>query len=169
MGGADRGRIEALQATSMFGALRDDAVAMLLERAVLRRIETGDAFFEQGEPGRSAFLLESGSASVIKTWAGREHLLRRLGAGDCFGEVALLDFGPRSATVRADVDCEAIELGAADIRALARHDPEQFALVYMNLGRELSRRLRDADERLFRTRLAEVPADATEGYVFAIG
>jgi len=165
----ERARIEALQATAMFGALSDAAVAVLLERAVPRRVGAGDVFFEQGEPGRSAFLLEAGHASVVKLWDGEAHLLRHLGPGDCFGEVALLDFGPRSASVRADVACEAIEIGAADLRVLARHDPEQFALVYMNLGRELSRRLRDADERLFRTRLAADPPEAVDGYQFAIG
>jgi CRP-like cAMP-binding protein len=164
----DRERIEALQATAMFGALSDAAVALLLERARLRRVRAGEPFFEQDEPGRSAVLLERGRASVVKRWAGREHVLRHLGPGDCFGEVALLDFGPRSATVRADVDCEALELGAGDLRVLGKHDPEQFAVVYMNLGRELSRRLRDADARLFETRMAEPGADASCGEEFSI-
>ena len=149
----DQDRIRALQSTSMFGAIDDTAVAFLLERAELRSVSQGECFFEQGEEGGSAFLLERGEASVIKVWKGQEHRLRRLGAGDCFGEVALLDFGPRSATIRADQDCRAIELHARDLRALAKANVEQFALVYMNLGRELSRRLRDADDRLFRTRV----------------
>ena len=167
----DRERIRALQATAMFGALREDALAWLLERAKPRSVARGASFFEQGDRGGSAFLLERGRVSVVKLWEGREHLLRRLSAGDCFGEVALLDFGPRSASVRADEDAAALEFGARDLRELARFDPEQFALVYMNLGRELSRRLRDADERLFR---ASVSAAAGEragsgpavGYVF---
>lgn len=163
----DRERIEALQRTAMFGALDDAAVALLLGRARSRRVAAGDAFFEQGEPGRSTFLLEQGRAAVVKHWEGSEHLLRHLVAGDCFGEVALLDFGPRSATVRAETDCEAIELGAADLRALAREAPEQFALVYMNLGRELGRRLRDADERLFRSRVASRSEPPAAGYDFA--
>ena len=163
----ERDRIEALQATAMFAALKDDAVALLLERAKSRRVDAGACFFEEGDVGRSTFLLERGTATVVKHANGREHVLRQLGPGDCFGEVALLDFGPRSASVRADVDCEAIELDASDLRLLGRSDPEQFALVYMNLGRELGRRLRDADRRLFRAHLAVDDAGAAEGYEFS--
>ena len=109
----DRERIEALQRTAMFGALDDAAVALLLGRARSRRVAAGEAFFEQVEPGRSTFLLERGRAAVVKHWEGSEHLLRHLGAGDCFGEVALLDFGPRSATVRAET-CLLYTSDAAD-------------------------------------------------------
>jgi CRP-like cAMP-binding protein len=105
---------------------------------------------------------------VIKHWNGRAHVLRELAAGDCFGEVALLDFGPRSASVRANEDCEALELSALDLRQLAEHDPVQFALIYMNLGRELSRRLRDADERLFGSRFGPAESHAAEGYEFSV-
>lgn len=151
----------------MFGAIRDDAVATLLERADERRVAAGDCFFEQGDPGGSAFLLETGRASVVKIWDGREHLLREMSAGACFGEVALLDFGPRSATVRADEPSTAIELHARDLRVLSTDDPEQFALIYMNLGRELGRRLRDADERLFRSHFGADPGPAAADYDFS--
>ncbi len=87
-----------------------------------------------------------------------------MNAGDCFGEVALLDFGPRSATILAETDCEAIEITARDLTSVAASNPEQFAMIYMNLGRELSRRLRDADERLFRARAEH--ADWAKGYTF---
>lgn len=53
---------------------------------------------------------------------------------------------------RAEADAQAIEIRATDLVAVNELDPEQFALIYMNLGRELSRRLRAADERLFRAR-----------------
>ncbi len=84
---------------------------------------------------------------------GGAGLIRELAEGDCFGEVALLDLGPRSASGRADVDSVALEIGALDLPEVAGRDPEQFALIYMNLGRELSRRLRAADERLFQAKV----------------
>ena len=102
---------------------------------------------------------------MIKRWRGEDYRLRGLAAGDCFGEVALLDFGRRSASVRADADCTALEISSRDLRALGGQDTEQFALIYMNLGRELARRLRDADERLFRSRYGiDLPV---EEYAFA--
>jgi CRP-like cAMP-binding protein len=50
-------------------------------------------------------------------------------------------------------DCTAIELTTASLLTLAETDLEQFALIYMNIARELSRRLRLADERQFRTQV----------------
>ncbi|MGH0035764.1 MAG: Crp/Fnr family transcriptional regulator [Myxococcota bacterium] len=142
---------------SIFGGLRDESVALLLERSVRTHVAAGEFFFQEGERGTSAFVLETGRVSIIKQWNDQPHVLRHLAAGDCFGEVALIDFGARSASVRADVDCSALEFTAADLLQLARSDPEQFAVVYMNLARELARRLRAADDRLFRARLDGAP------------
>ena len=150
----------------MFGAIREDIVSFILARAKQVELPAAEYFFRQGERGSSAFLLERGSVSVIKEWQGQEHLLRRLVAGDFFGEVALLDFGARSASVLADRDCGALEITARDLQQVAKLDAEQFGLIYMNLGRELSRRLRDADDRVFRARF-EVN-EAIDGYTFAV-
>ena len=108
--------------------------------------------------------LESGRVAVLKSWKGAQYTLRRMGVGACFGEMALIDFGPRSASVLADEDCTAIELSSSDLRAVYKRDLKQYALIYMNMGRELGRRLREADERLFRAKI-ETGA-VTEGYAF---
>jgi CRP-like cAMP-binding protein len=63
--------------------------------------------------------------------------------------MALMDLMPRSASVQADEDCVAIELGSGDLYRLSKHDLGQFALIQMNMGREVSRRLRETDELLF--------------------
>jgi CRP-like cAMP-binding protein len=161
----DTSRIEALQRTAMFGAISPEIVEHLCARASEVNVEPGGYFFRQGERGSSAFLLESGVVSIRKSWEGQDYLLRRLEAGDCFGEVALLDFGPRSASVRAETQCTALEISARDLKSVASESAEQFALIYMNLGRELSRRLRDADDRIFLSKIEHSPI--SEGYAFA--
>lgn len=152
----DLGR-RLLGQVSIFGGLGEEHVSLLVQRARPVGIEAGAYFFEQGSRGTSTYVLTEGRVSILKRWNGREHLLRHLEPGDCFGEVALIDFGARSASVRADVDCRALEFTARDLLELSRHDPGQFALVYMNLARELARRLRAADERLFRARVDGAP------------
>jgi CRP-like cAMP-binding protein len=149
----------------MLGAIRDDIVELLVERGEVARISGGEYFFRQGDGGSSAFLLESGEVEVLKSWQGEEHLLHRLPAGNCFGEVALLDFGKRSASIRATRDCSALMISARDLQQVARLDAAQFALIYMNLGRELSRRLRAADERVFRLRFEA--STKVDGYTYA--
>ncbi len=100
-------------------------------------------------------MLEAGSVTVSKSWKTHELLLQRMGPGDCFGEMALLDLFPRSASVRADQDCRAIELSSANLYRLFERDVEQFALIQMNIAREMSRRLRLTDDLLFRARMGE--------------
>ncbi len=147
--------IELLQAMPVFGALRDDTLAFLLELMHPLRASPGDYFFREGDEARSLFVLESGSARVLKGWEGHEVMLRQLQPGDCFGEMALMDLMPRSASVRAVDDCQALELHGDDLVHLLERDLEQFALIQMNLGREVSRRLRATDELLFRIRMGD--------------
>ena len=79
-------------------------------------------------------------------------MIGRLGPGDCFGEMALIDLYPRSAGVRAAEDCLALALSNALLYQLYAVDPEPFTLIMMNLARELSRRLRRTEGRLFTNR-----------------
>ena len=155
----DTVHIERLQGTPIFGALRADALAFLLEGTHMVAVRSGDFFFREGDSAASMFVLEAGRAAVLKGWQGRETLVRHLEPGDCFGEMALMDLFPRSASVRAVADCSAIELTPADLHRLYKHDLEQFTLVQMNIGREVCRRLRATDELLFRARMGEVPDD----------
>jgi CRP/FNR family cyclic AMP-dependent transcriptional regulator len=138
-----------LQRMPIFGGIRTEVVKLLIGRARSVALSAGEYFIREGSEGTSAFVLERGNVSILKFWQNEDYLLHHLDAGSCFGEVSLLDFGSRSASVRANVDCRAIELTSADLLEVSKTDLKQFALIYMNLGRELSRRLRAADERLF--------------------
>lgn len=149
----DAERIRFLQQVPIFGGVSGNTIGFLLERVPNVAIAGGEYFFREGSRGQSTFVLEEGRVSIWRQKAGEEHLLGQLGRGACFGEVALLDFGPRSASVRADVACRAIELTARDLLSVSKRNLEQLTLIYMNLGRELSRRLRAADDRLVRARL----------------
>jgi CRP/FNR family cyclic AMP-dependent transcriptional regulator len=146
-------RIELLQQMPIFGAVDAETLEFLLAPAPVIEVPAGGFFCREGDPAHAMFVLETGKLTISKQWQGHDLLLRRLGPGDCFGEMALLDLFPRSASVRADADCRAIELTAANLYRLFDRDAAQFAVIQMNIGRELSRRLRATDELLFRTRM----------------
>jgi CRP-like cAMP-binding protein len=95
------------------------------------------------------FVLEMGKAAALKSWRGQDYLLQTLKEGDCFGEMAVMDHCPRSASVRAVEDCIAIRISAANLYDVYAQDLKQFALIQMNMGREVCRRLREANNRLF--------------------
>lgn len=141
-------RIALLQQMPLFGGIREDTLSFLLGVSRDARVRGGGCFFREGEPGESMFVLESGTVEVRKKTRQTMLLLSRLGPGDCFGEMALIDLAPRSASVQALEDCSAFEIFAASLHQLYERDLEQFALIQMNMARELSRRLRATDERL---------------------
>lgn len=143
-------RIRRLQQTALFGATADEVVEFVLAKASWVTLEAGERFFREGERGSSIFWLDTGRVAILRQRDAEEIELRRLGPGDCFGEVALFDFGPRSASVLALDDCRALEITSGLLREIAKRDLEQYTLLTMNMGRELSRRLRSAGERLFR-------------------
>jgi CRP-like cAMP-binding protein len=92
-------------------------------------------------------MISKGTASVKVSLAGqaREKRLASFSPGSVFGEVALLDEEPRSATVTADEELVCYVLDDARFRALTRAHPSIAIQLLTNLSRELSRRLRKAN------------------------
>ncbi len=142
-------RLELLQEMPIFGALRGDTLEFILGHTKSTAVPREGFFFREGQEGTSMFVLEQGEVVVLRSWRGRDHELTRLGVGDCFGEMALIEACARSASVRAETDCRAVELSIDTMMQLYQHDLEQFTIIQMNMGREVSRRLRKADERFF--------------------
>ena len=144
---------DPLSRISIFGGLRPDTLDFLMKRAERVSVAKGDVFFRQGEPGGALYVLRRGTAQVLKcseAFAAKEKVVcvAEIKAGGCFGEVSLLAVMPRSATVAAGEDCEALRLRYSDLHALYAHDVAQFAMLIMNLGREVARRLWKADQML---------------------
>ena len=151
-------RMELLQQMPIFGGIQDNALNFLLEPVTSITVPTGQFFFRERDPAECMYVLESGRVTVLKDWAGCELVLHHLGQGDCFGEMALLDLFPRSASVRAVDTCRAMALTSAHLYRLFKYNAEQFALIQMNIAREMSRRLRESDEQLFQARMRAGPA-----------
>lgn len=152
-------RIELLQRMPVFGGVRADVLQFLLGVCSVVSVPTNEFFFREHDQGDSMFVLEAGKAAVLKSWRGQEYLVRTLKEGDCFGEIAVMDHLPRSASVRAVEDCTAICLSAANLYRVSAQDPKQFALIQMNMGREVCRRLRESDNRLFSAMMGTPNAD----------
>lgn len=141
--------VELLQQMPIFGGVKPSALKVLVGAGRRVDVPAGGYFFREQEPAQGLYVLESGRVVVVKQWRSQSMQLRVLEPGDCFGEMALLDLFPRSASVRAQDDSTALEITAADLLRLYEHDVEQFALVQMNIAREMCRRLRETDEMLF--------------------
>ena len=145
-------RIELLQAMPIFGGISDETLQFLVDRAAVVNREADEYFFREGEKADAMFVLERGAVAISKQWQGQDYLLEHLSQGDCFGEMALIDLSPRSASVMAAEPSSAIAIDYTNMLDLHMHNLEQFTIIQMNMARELSRRLRLADEQLFQAR-----------------
>ena len=152
-------RIELLQRMPIFGGIRRDTLQFLLAFCPIVSVPANEFFFREHQQGDSMFVLELGQAAVLKSWHGEDYFLQTLKEGDCFGEMAVMDHCPRSASVRAVEDCIAIQISAAHLYQVYAQDLKQFALIQMNMGREVCRRLREANSRLFSTKMGMPEAD----------
>lgn len=139
-----------LRETPIFGAIREDIIDFLLDHSALVELGRCDWLLREGEAMGSMFVVESGELVILKLFEGRQYLLSTMGRGDCIGEMALFDFMPRSASALATAPSQLLEITAASLLEIAERDMEQFALIQMNMGREVTRRLRICEERIFR-------------------
>jgi CRP/FNR family cyclic AMP-dependent transcriptional regulator len=143
-------RLSILQNMPIFGGLEEDTLEYLLSQCRLEVFEPDQFLFHEGDKGDSIYIIEKGTVAVSKAWEGGSYVLAHLRRGDCVGEMELIDIGARSASVRATENMHAIVLPRVAIFKLYERDLEQFTTIQMNMGREVSRRLREADEKLFK-------------------
>lgn len=145
----DQQRVKILQSMPIFGAIREDTLEFILAHANIIQVQADNYFFREGDAASSMFVLEKGKVEVSKLSTDIDIPFKHLYEGDCFGEMALLDCFPRSASVKAIEACTAIEIPSSTLMKLYQHDLEQFVIIQMNMGREISRRLRESDQHLF--------------------
>jgi sulfate permease, SulP family len=134
-----------LERVSILRDFTGDQIARL--RAALQPVTwaAGEVIFRQGEPGSSLFIVTTGRASVHLADDRGGIRLASFTPGAVFGELAILDRGPRSATVIADEDVTGFGLSDAAFATLCKHDPDVAINLLSALGRELSLRLRYAN------------------------
>jgi sulfate permease, SulP family len=108
----------------------------------------GTEIFREGDPGKELFVLVQGRASVYLQQPDGAIRLATFAPGTIFGELAILDAGPRSATVVADEDVVCHVLSARDFAALSDAAPAVAIKLLAGLGRELSMRLRRANKTI---------------------
>ncbi|MEX8496671.1 MAG: Crp/Fnr family transcriptional regulator [Leptothrix ochracea] len=162
-------RVGLLMQMPLFQGLRPDTVQRLLSEARIVTLRPGEFFCRQGDEALHMYVLETGLASVTKVW--EDHGLERdalgpndqfdlgmLERGQSFGELALIERTPRSASICAKTSCVAIEIAATSLRRIREYDVDQFILILSNISLTLCQRVREADEKLMRNIPLSKPA-----------
>ena len=147
-------RISLLQQMPIFGGVKESIIKMVLAGSEIVKVKKSTFFFNEGDPSTYMYVLETGLVAVIKTVKNRQYILAKLHGGDCFGEMEILDLQPRSASIYAQEDCSVIQIHCSMLYKIYRKDCQQYSLIIMNIARELSRRLREADNKICEAHIA---------------
>ncbi|HEX8527224.1 cyclic nucleotide-binding domain-containing protein [Allosphingosinicella sp.] len=123
------------QLLQMFGSgLTPDDLAEVIETAEVKSVKAGEPIIVEGEDGYDIFVIRQGSMVVEKSIGGRPVFLSYLPAGSYVGEMALIDGGRRTATVRAAIKSEVIRLDGDSFRRLLDRKPDLLAKAVADMA-----------------------------------
>ena len=131
--------VELLQRIPLFAELESRELGRLSGSFKERTFEPGESVVAEGEHVSRFFVIESGEASVSVRGGERD----KLGPGDYFGEIALIDEGARTATVTADTDMKTYAMTFWEFRPIVETDSR----IAWKLVQALAHKLREADAR----------------------
>jgi CRP/FNR family cyclic AMP-dependent transcriptional regulator len=127
----------------------------ILEIAQPKNYPVGAVIIQEGEAGNSLFIMREGEVDITKRLGlvldeevPRERIIIRLRAdeGVCFGEMALLENEPRSATVTAATECRLLEIAREDLLGLIQQNRDLGCKFLLRLAQLLSRHLRKTNQ-----------------------
>jgi CRP/FNR family cyclic AMP-dependent transcriptional regulator len=141
---------EALAAVPLFAGLDADGLAGLSRGMRVRRFRRGETVFHVGDPGDALFIVMAGSIKItLPADTGEEAILATLRPGDFFGELALLDGAPRSATAVAIEPTETYVLSRDGFRDLIASEPHMREALLATLAAEVRRLTNHVEELHF--------------------
>jgi len=149
--------IEVLKNNKLLSGVNESFLSELVGNSILEEFKSGDVILKEGESGDKVCLLVKGRVKILKLADTKGKILFEMSEGDFFGEMALIDLRPRSASVVALSDCEVISIPADYFERLIHREPQ----ILINIARALSERLRVSNERLLRDFL-EYEKEVTE-------
>jgi CRP/FNR family transcriptional regulator, cyclic AMP receptor protein len=147
--------VELLRRVPLFSELSTAELERVAQVGIPRSFPRETRIFHEGDPGDACYIVREGSCRVTREHPdGRAITLATLGPGAIFGELAMLDGERRSASVEATDNTELVALPASDVRNLIREHPEMAEKLVV----ALTRRLREANERISRQSFQTVPS-----------
>lgn len=145
--------LELIRRVPLFSMLTASQAETVAGAMIKRRFKRGEAIVEQGKQSNTLAIILTGRARVVTTDArGREVILATLHPGDYVGEMSLIDNEPHSATVRTEIQTDALVVGRPEF---ARCLPENSSMAYAVM-KGLVQRLRQADRKIESLALMDV-------------
>ena len=133
--------VDALRRCALFARVDDDSLAICAATLRVRRFRRNETIFHQGDPGNSLFIVESGAVKIVLPSPEGEDaaIIATLGRGDFFGELALLDGAPHSATAVAVETTETLVMQREAFEDLIDTEAGLRKALFAGLAAELRR------------------------------
>jgi CRP-like cAMP-binding protein len=138
---------EKLKTTVLFHEFTNEEIDEFIDLCDLSTARAGDLIVKQEDSGDSMYVLVSGEARVVHHRGDLDVDLASLHGGDFFGELALVDAGPRSADVKALTECTLLSITQGVISAIAGVYPNAAFKFLIAIGRIMVGRLRKSNQR----------------------
>ena len=132
----------------IFGGVTEVQLATVFQRLELWILPAGEIVFHKGDEPRHIYIVKSGKINLQLTENEVVIHKHELQVGECFGEASLMSMHRHTSTASAAVDSEVLVLSRKALIDLKHEDLALFALLMMNLARELARRLYLTDQML---------------------
>ncbi len=126
----------ALRGARLFSSLSPDALLPVAAICTELRLDAGEVLFSAGDMGDAVYIVVQGAVRVVR----ERKAIAQLGAGECVGEMAAIDWEPRSATVIADEPTLLLRLGRNELMDLLRDHPSlvrNLALILVDRIRKM--------------------------------
>jgi CRP/FNR family cyclic AMP-dependent transcriptional regulator len=141
--------VEVLKKVFIFKSLTNLELIQFNKFITKKNFKKGRMVFQEGSQGDSLYVIKKGTVNVMKkNEQGEDEVIATLLPGDHFGEMALIDKQPRSATIVANEDCELIEVSESRFEDLLCSNKEIAVKVYKALNYVLCQRLRETTSDL---------------------
>ena len=139
-----------LSQISMFGGINEDQQNEIFSQLEVGIFKRGESVFREGDEPTHIYIVKSGLISLFISDNEVKIEKKRLGRGECFGHVALMGISNHSISAVAVVDSEIIVFSKKLLNELHQGNSALFALLILNISRELARRLQFTDDMLLK-------------------
>lgn len=141
--------LQKLKDVPIFSDLNDKELLEVEKIVHRRKYQKGEPIFRMGDPGLGMYIIIEGNVDIVEELQDQEHkLLANLQEGAFFGDLALLDEAPRSASAIAQAECDIIGFFRPDLLDLLYRKPQIGIKILFALARVVGERLRKTNEAL---------------------
>ncbi len=142
---------QVIEESALFNGLSDNQLEKIISIAKVRTFPPGSVIIEEGAAGNSMMIISRGIVDIVQKVEAEDRNIKlaTLSKGQIFGEMALIDIEPRSATVIASEETEIVEIAQEDVNGLlTSSDGLNYIPILVNIARGMSEKLRKANQSL---------------------